>query len=115
MLGYLTPEETKAVLDYKESLKQKLGPELIKIGLYGSKARGDFQPDSDIDLLILVKERNNRIKQVIYDTLLDINSIYDIYNISAYIYTENEYNHLANYPLSIPFWENYQRDEVYVY
>ncbi|HEX3046561.1 MAG TPA: nucleotidyltransferase domain-containing protein [Bacillota bacterium] len=114
MLGYLTPEETKAVLDYKQSLSQKLGPELIKIGLYGSKARGDFNHDSDIDLLVVVKKKNSLVKQVIYDALLDINFIYNVYNISVHIYTENEYNNLAIYPLSIPFWENYQRDEVQI-
>jgi predicted nucleotidyltransferase len=114
MLGYLTPEETKAVLDYKQNLSQKLGPELIKIGLYGSKARGDFHYGSDIDLLVVVRKKNSLVKQVIYDALLDINAIYNVYNISVHIYTENEYKNLAIYPLSIPFWENYQRDEVQI-
>jgi len=111
-LGRLTLEETNAILDYKQRLAQNLGPELIKIGLYGSKARGDFNQNSDIDLLVVVKERINPVKQIIYDTLLDINGLYDIYNISIQIYTANEYDNLPNYPLSIPFWENYIHDEV---
>jgi predicted nucleotidyltransferase len=112
ILGHLTLEETSAVLDYKQRLAKNLGPELIKIGLYGSKARGDFNNNSDIDLLVVVKERTSLVKQIVYDTLLDINALYDIYNISIHIYTGNEYSNPANYPLSIPFWENYLHDEV---
>jgi predicted nucleotidyltransferase len=114
ILGHLTLEETNAVLDYKRRLAQNLGPELIKIGLYGSKARGDFNHNSDIDLLVVVKEKTITVKQIIYDTLLDVNAFYDIYSISIHIYTAHEYNNLPNYPLSIPFWENYIHDEVQI-
>lgn len=114
MLGHLTPEETKAVLEYKKRLAEKLGPELVKVSLYGSKARGDFNNDSDIDLLVIVEEKTSLIKEIIYDTLLDINALYDIYNISVHIYTDADFNGLASHPLSIPFWENYHQEEVQI-
>ena len=39
----------------KTRLKAKYGDRLCGIILYGSEARGDAEPDSDIDLLVLLK------------------------------------------------------------
>ncbi len=39
----------------KQNLKQLYGDRLIHITLFGSQARGDQQPDSDIDILIVLK------------------------------------------------------------
>src|SRR5512144_2076538 len=37
-----------------ESLAQLYGPRLRQIILFGSRARGDAEPDSDVDLLIVL-------------------------------------------------------------
>ena len=38
-----------------ESLLKKFGDDLISVVLYGSVARGEARPDSDIDLIIVIK------------------------------------------------------------
>jgi len=45
----------------KEDLRNAYGERLVGIVLYGSRARGDNRPDSDVDILALVK--NYRGKQ----------------------------------------------------
>jgi predicted nucleotidyltransferase len=42
----------------KAGLEEIYGPRLAGIVLYGSRARGDNRPDSDIDILVLVKDFN---------------------------------------------------------
>ena len=50
----LTEEEAKAITKLKQKVKEKFT--LRKLILFGSKARGDFHTDSDVDLLVLVEE-----------------------------------------------------------
>jgi predicted nucleotidyltransferase len=40
--------------------------------LFGSKARGDDKPDSDIDVLVIVTTDDWRICDVVYDIVTDI-------------------------------------------
>lgn len=55
-LTYLRPHERAAVRECLVRLRQALGSQLIGVWLFGSKARGDFGPHSDIDLLIVIPE-----------------------------------------------------------
>jgi len=45
-----------AVQECINRLRQTPGAQLTSIWLFGSKARGDFDPDSDIDLLVVIPE-----------------------------------------------------------
>jgi len=70
------PEE--AILDVVEQIKTKFRP--MKIILFGSYARGDIRPESDVDLLIVMPlETKKPIRQAIeilqnieYDFGLDL-------------------------------------------
>jgi predicted nucleotidyltransferase len=39
----------------KRELQALYGPRLKRVLLYGSRARGDFQPDSDYDILVVLE------------------------------------------------------------
>jgi len=51
----LTPAEELAVRSFVHRLQAALGDVVRQIILYGSKARGDSEPASDIDILIVVE------------------------------------------------------------
>lgn len=56
------PNNMKKVLnDFIEDVKKILGERLKKIVLYGSYARGDFNKNSDIDLMILTDLNDKEI------------------------------------------------------
>lgn len=38
---------------FQEMLEEELGENLVSLVLYGSVARGDYRPDSDVDLLVV--------------------------------------------------------------
>ncbi|WP_422392969.1 nucleotidyltransferase domain-containing protein [Neomoorella humiferrea] len=45
----------KAIKDFCELLKQQLGKKLLATRLFGSVARGTATPESDIDILVVVR------------------------------------------------------------
>ncbi len=61
-LKHLTPDEWKALEAIVTRLHEIYGQDLIRVVLFGSKARGDFDDESDLDLLIVV-----RMKEADYD------------------------------------------------
>ncbi|MHB8231962.1 MAG: nucleotidyltransferase domain-containing protein [bacterium] len=67
----LKKTEFKAVTELKKNIL-KLYPDAELI-LFGSKARGDFNEDSDVDVLILVDKINNysesKISDIIYNVI----------------------------------------------
>jgi uncharacterized protein len=67
-------------------------PPVKKIILYGSKARGDFAEDSDIDLLFITdKELSRSLKNKILDVIYNYELKNDIV-ISAIIMSESIFN-----------------------
>ena len=54
-LAGLSPRVAAAVADAKAGLIALYGDRLVRVVLYGSQARGDAQPDSDIDLLVVLR------------------------------------------------------------
>ncbi len=78
--------------------------------LYGSYARGDFHPNSDIDLLILIDKKKiswddeKEIKYPLYDIEFDTGKI-----ISPLIYSREKWE---NPKVVTPFYENVTQDGI---
>ncbi|MEW5987218.1 MAG: nucleotidyltransferase domain-containing protein [Chloroflexota bacterium] len=54
-LPHLTPNERQALTALVECLRQMYGDDLLRVVLYGSKARGDSDEESDLDVLVVVR------------------------------------------------------------
>ncbi len=75
-LPHLKETERLALSKFTSVVAGKLSGKLQKIVLYGSKARGDFHADSDIDVLVLVdgtidSQTRDVISEASCETLLD--------------------------------------------
>lgn len=76
--------------------------------LFGSRARGDFKPDSDRDILILVdnpivtNELDDWFRDKIYDIELDSGQIF-----STNIYSKDYWKNKMKY---IPLYENVNKE-----
>lgn len=104
----LKENESKALFELKERLLQRFSD--AEIIIYGSKARGDNEEFSDIDLLILVESQINRkLKEEITEITYDIELKYDV--VFGIIVENRDFwkSPLAN---SMPLHWNIDRDGV---
>lgn len=109
MLGHLTKQEELIVKNIANRIRQFLKGHLVILEIFGSKVRGDFTPDSDIDILIVVKDKNVKLKDKLYDILFEIDPYYE-YKISLIIYSEFEFE--QNIQLQSPFVEYIQKEGI---
>ena len=77
-LEHLTTNERKAVEAFVQSVQEHLAGEILEATLFGSKARGDSAPWSDIDILITVREENWTLRAEVSTLAADISLEYDV-------------------------------------
>lgn len=96
-LSHLTETELAALEEFKELLKKKLREEVLDIKLFGSKARGDYNKESDIDILIILKQINEKKKDKVFGIVTEILHKYNFY-LSVHIYSLKEFKRLNSVP-----------------
>ncbi len=89
----LTAEENRALMELKDVLKGLLGDRLQVLVLYGSKARGDWDSKSDIDVAIVVKGLTGRLKRQILDKVAEV-EFKHLIPISTLVLSERDFNSL---------------------
>ena len=83
-------EKTIILQDLKKELSNSFGSNLVNIFLFGSQAMNTETPDSDYDILILLKTKKDwRTKDQIIDICYDIDLKHDIL-IDPHILSEEE-------------------------
>jgi len=68
-------EEKRALDELKRILQERYG--VTSVVVYGSKARGDDSPDSDIDVMIVLDDYTPQIEAAVDELLYDINLAHD--------------------------------------
>ncbi len=66
-LKHLLPAEQRAVARFCRELERAIPGHIQRLILYGSKARGDAHPESDVDLLVVVDSRTREVEDAILD------------------------------------------------
>ena len=103
----MKPKDYEIAKKLKERLSEVV--QLIDFKVFGSRARGDADEYSDLDIFIEVENLKNELKEMIRKIVWEVgfeNSIY----ISALIFTRDE---IENSPLrSSPIVENINEDGI---
>lgn len=85
--------EEKELKELKKILQGLLGDRMLRITLFGSRARGDYSNDSDIDVAIIVRGLTRELKNKILDRVAEIELKY-LTPLSTFVLSEDEFNHL---------------------
>lgn len=102
---------TQAILvELADGLRRRLGDRFAGLWLYGSQARGDASPESDIDLVLLLRgmERPGQEIDRIVDLLAELNLKYQVL-ISVLPLEEGALENAQG-----AFWRNVRREGVAV-
>lgn len=106
---HLTPQERKAINTFSRRVKRALGKRLLTLRLFGSKARGDFHAESDIDIYMVVKNKTSRVLDQIAQIEADILDEFDIFLSCA---TYSAYEEKKNLEMHSFFFEEVQREGI---
>jgi len=99
-LNHMSKTERRAIERFGDDVKSRLGDYVVRMSVFGSKVRGDFRETSDIDILVIVKERSLRVMDQIAEITSDLNIKYDL-SISPVVFSEEEYD--VNAKMASPF------------
>jgi predicted nucleotidyltransferase len=102
----------KRALDrFAAHAREVLGPKLLELRLFGSEARGEAGPDSDLDVLVVVQPDTERValEDRIIDIAFDVNLEFGLY-ISPRVVTRG----ILDDPIwrETPFLKNVVRESI---
>jgi predicted nucleotidyltransferase len=100
---------SRLLVTLTEELQRQLGSDLWLLLLYGSHARGEAQPDSDVDLFVVLRRASEaaqeKVRQVVYNAMWEADFAYVI---SLYLTDVHHYEILEQHDSS--FLRNVRRE-----
>jgi predicted nucleotidyltransferase len=105
----LTPAETSWLHAYRHLLETRFPGCVEAISIFGSKARGDARPDSDLDVLVVIRDGDWHLKEALTRPGYDLAIGTDVVP-SLHVYTVAEWEHLRTH--ASVFREVVERDQV---
>ena len=75
---WLTENERAALTAFVAALSERYSKDILSVRLFGSKARGDFNVDSDLDVLVLATHDDWKFRQAISFLAADLSLDHDL-------------------------------------
>ena len=107
----LTPNERAWLKEYRQALDERHPDAVVRMLLYGSKARGDAHSESDLDVLLVVRTEAAHLKRSLRGIGYELAATTDAVP-SILAYTEKEWRERKE--KGYPFQQAVERDAVSV-
>lgn len=99
------------VYKFAQQIRGIYGDSLKRVVVYGSYARGDYQKNSDIDIMILVDASDDEIKKK-FNSVCDLAFDYELeYGVVISPLVKNEV-HFMKWSETLPFYRNVKQEGV---
>ena len=106
-MAQLSTNENRALADFREALEADFGASDVR--LFGSRARGEGDAESDLDVFVVVPILSWDIEKSIYGLSFDISLRHDVL-ISPILYSQDD---IKNPSIQIsPLYKTVQREGV---
>lgn len=102
---YLTDTERDDVAAFLDQLAQACGDEIARVVLYGSRARGDYDDESDVDLLIVTRDGREAVQTAARRLSRD-----RFWLVSSLVCSADEYRRMQRY--QPPLYVELRRDGI---
>jgi predicted nucleotidyltransferase len=92
-LDLLTGQERETIQAFLQALQRQFQTRVLSVLLFGSRARGEAGPDSDVDLAVIVDRDDLEIQTAIRDLAVEIWLEYGLY-LSTRVWSKAHWNRL---------------------
>jgi predicted nucleotidyltransferase len=103
------PEVQAALAAYVRRVAADYAGEVLSITLYGSQARGEADPESDIDLFVVVRRNTPDLRQVLADLAWQVQFEHDVV-ISDIIRSVDQLNQMQ--AGRFPYYQGLEREGI---
>ncbi len=115
MLKAKTKDEIRSIInELVEKVSPIFGDRLKKVILYGSYARGDYDAESDVDVMFLVDKQEEELRQDVKKVIkleTEIGLQYDVF-IAPLL---QSYEKFLKYLSVMPFYQNIEKEGIVIY
>jgi uncharacterized protein (UPF0332 family)/predicted nucleotidyltransferase len=108
-LSGLSPNERSAVQTFVARLHAQFGERIARMVLFGSKARGDSSPDSDIDILIVADPVDRQVEAQISHLASEVDLDYEVL-LNTHLLSRERWDDFTRRRAAL--WFNVQRDGI---
>lgn len=88
-LPWLSPVERRALADFAADLHSRYGSRIRRLVLFGSRARGEGDEESDLDVAVIFADVDAPLRREIYDLATEVRLMTEI-PISPLVLSEEE-------------------------
>lgn len=78
------------LIDLKKRLQEIAGDRIVRMVLYGSRARGDYSEGSDTDIVVIVRGLSREMKDTMLNRVADVEIEY-LRSLSTLILSEEDF------------------------
>jgi predicted nucleotidyltransferase len=108
-LDCLADEERQAATEFVDRLHQEFDGQIASVLLFGSRARGEAKPDSDMDLLVVISDASPKTRRAIRYLAVEIWLKYGIY-LSTRVWSQAHWHKLER--MQTLLYRNIRRDGI---
>lgn len=99
-IATISARERMALEDFIHRLSEQFAGNYVRAALFGSKARGESHPESDLDVAVILRRADSAIKMEIFDIAAEELLRYEV-DISPLVFAADRYEQMKSDGFSI--------------